>query len=92
MDISLGAFFALQQRNPNTIAYFSDLPYAWPDPCARNIEVNHLVEPWGNADMRRALNMAIDRDEVVTIAYEGATKARLSSSSRPTPASTATST
>ncbi len=73
MDISLGAFFALQQRNPNAIAYFSDLPYAWPDPCARNIELNLTVEPWNNADMRRALNFAVDRDEIVTIGYEGAT-------------------
>jgi peptide/nickel transport system substrate-binding protein len=73
MDISLGAFFALQQRNPNAIAYYSDLPYAWPDPCARNIEVNHTVEPWDDVDMRKALNYAIDRDEIVTIGYEGAT-------------------
>lgn len=74
MDISLGAFFALQQRNPNTVAYFQDLPYAWPDPCARNIELNLTVEPWNDPDMRKALNFAIDRDEVVAIAYEGATK------------------
>ena len=75
MDISLGAFFALQQRNPNTIAYYEDLPYAWPDPCARNIELNLTVAPWDDKDMRKALNFAIDRDEVVTIAYEGATRA-----------------
>jgi len=73
MDISLGAFFALQQRNPNTIAYYNDLPYAWPDPCARNIEFNVTVEPWNDKDMRKALNYAIDRDEIVTIGYEGAT-------------------
>jgi peptide/nickel transport system substrate-binding protein len=73
MDITLGAFFALMQRNPNTVAYYADLPYAWPDPCARNIEVNHTVEPWGDKDMRKALNYAIDRNEIVAIAYEGAT-------------------
>jgi peptide/nickel transport system substrate-binding protein len=73
MDISLGAFFALQQRNPNTIAYYNDLPYAWPDPCARNIEFNVTVEPWNDKDMRKALNYAIDRNEIVTIGYEGAT-------------------
>jgi peptide/nickel transport system substrate-binding protein len=75
MDITLGAFFALQQRNPNVVAYYSDLPYAWPDPCARNIEVNHTVEPWNDKDMRKALNYAIDRNEIVAIAYEGATTA-----------------
>jgi peptide/nickel transport system substrate-binding protein len=75
MDITLGAFFALMQRNPNVLAYYADLPYAWPDPCARNIEVNHTVEPWNDKDMRKALNYAIDRDEIVAIAYEGATTA-----------------
>ena len=74
MDISLGSFFALQQRNPNTIAYYSDLPFAWPDPCARNIELNLTVAPWDDKDMRHALNYAINRDEIVAIGYEGATK------------------
>lgn len=74
MDISLGSFFALQQRNPNTIAYFSDVPYAWPDPCARNIELNLTMEPWNDKEMRHALNYALDRDEIVAIGYEGATK------------------
>jgi len=31
------------------------------------------VEPWNDKDMRKALNYAIDRDEIVTIGYEGAT-------------------
>ncbi len=73
MDISLGSFFALQQRNPNTIAYYSDIPYAWPDPCARNIEFNVTEAPWDDKEMRQAVNYAIDRDEIVVIGYEGAT-------------------
>ncbi len=75
MDISLGSFFALQQRNPNVIAYYSDLPYAWPDPCARNLEFNTTVAPWDDKEMRKAINYAVDRDEIVAIAYEGATTA-----------------
>jgi peptide/nickel transport system substrate-binding protein len=74
MDISLGAFYALQQRNPNTIAYYGDLPFAWPDPCARNIELNVTEEPWNDKEMRHALNYAVDRDEIVAIGYEGATR------------------
>ncbi len=74
MDVSLGAFFALLQRNPNVVAYYTDLPYAWPDPCARNIELNLTVAPWDDKDLRWALNYAIDRDEIVAIGYEGATK------------------
>jgi peptide/nickel transport system substrate-binding protein len=74
MDITLGALQALMQRNPKVIAYFDKLPFAWvPDPCSRTFELNHAVAPWGDKDMRWALNYAVDRDQVVTIAYEGST-------------------
>jgi peptide/nickel transport system substrate-binding protein len=74
MDVTLGALLALEQRNPNVVSHFSQPPYAWvPDPCSRTFEFNHTVEPWGDKDMRWALNYAIDRDEIVAIAYEGTT-------------------
>ncbi|HET9588289.1 MAG TPA: ABC transporter substrate-binding protein [Anaerolineales bacterium] len=74
MDITLGALQALQARNPNVIAHFSEPPYAWvPDPCSRTFELNHTVEPWGSKEMRWALNYAIDREQIVAIAYEGST-------------------
>ncbi|HYN88830.1 MAG TPA: ABC transporter substrate-binding protein, partial [Ardenticatenaceae bacterium] len=74
MDITGGAFLALQERNPNVAAYFNELPYAWvPDPCSRTLELNNEVEPWNDKEMRWALNYAIDRDQIVEIAYEGTT-------------------
>ncbi len=74
MDITLGALQALQARNPNVIAYYDKPPFAWvPDPCSRTLEFNHTVAPWGDKDMRWAINYAIDRDEIVRIAYEGST-------------------
>jgi peptide/nickel transport system substrate-binding protein len=74
MDVTLGALLALKQRNPNVISHFDQPPYAWvPDPCSRTFEFNHTKEPWGDKDMRWALNYAIDRDEIVAIAYEGTT-------------------
>jgi peptide/nickel transport system substrate-binding protein len=76
MDVTLGALQALQARNPNVIAWFEDMPKAWvPDPCSRTFEFNHTVEPWGNAEMRWAVNYAIDRDQIVAISYEGTTLA-----------------
>ncbi len=49
-------------------------PFAWvPDPCSRTFELNHTVEPWNDKEMRWALNYAIDREEIVAIAYEGST-------------------
>ncbi|MBX3015895.1 MAG: ABC transporter substrate-binding protein [Caldilineaceae bacterium] len=74
MDITLGALQALQANNPNVITWFTDMPKAWvPDPCSRTFMVNHLVEPWNDKEMRWALNYAIDRDQIVQIAYEGTT-------------------
>ena len=74
MDITLGALLALKQRNPNVITWFDDLPYAWvPDPCSRTFEVNNAIEPWNDPEMRWALNYAINRDQIVEIAYEGTT-------------------
>jgi peptide/nickel transport system substrate-binding protein len=74
MDITLGALQALQTQNPNIIGHFAEPPFAWvPDPCSRTFELNHTVEPWNDKEMRWALNYAIDRDEIVNIAYEGST-------------------
>ncbi len=73
MDVTLGTFKAIQARNPNVIAWTPGLPYAWLDPCARNFEFNTAVAPWDNKDMRWAVNYAIDRNQIVNVAYEGTT-------------------
>ena len=73
MDITLGAFLALQAENPNVIAWFAGPPFAWLDPCSRIFQFNHTVEPWGDPEMRWAINHAIDRDQIVQIAYENTT-------------------
>ena len=70
-DITLGAFEAILAMNPNIISWQSQMPYIWLDPCPRQLSVNHQVEPWSQPDMRRALSMLIDRQQVVEIAYEG---------------------
>ncbi len=74
MDVTLGALQALQAKNPNVVTWFTDMPKAWvPDPCSRTLFINNLVEPWNDPEMRWALNYAIDRDQIVAIAYEGTT-------------------
>lgn len=72
-NITLGAFEAVQARNPNVIAWEAGLPYAWPDPCARQLEINTTVAPWDDPNMRRALAHLIDRQAIVNVAYEGTT-------------------
>jgi hypothetical protein len=40
--------------------------------------MNNTVQPWDDRDMRWAVNFAVDKDEIVRIAYEGSTtKARI---------------
>jgi len=75
MDISLGAFLAMRHRNPRVIAWKAQLPHAWLDPCPRSLEFNHTVEPWNDKTMRWAVNHAIDRSQIVTVAYERTTYA-----------------
>ena len=72
-NVTLGTFEAIQAQNPNVIAWEASLPYAWPDPCARQLEINTTVEPWSDPDMRRAVALIVDREQIVNVAYEGTT-------------------
>ena len=72
-SVSVGTLEAIQLRNPAVIAWHQDYPYAWPDPCARQLEINTTVAPWDDPNMRRAVAHLIDRNQIVNVAYEGTT-------------------
>ncbi len=78
MDVTLGAFQAIKAKNPKVIAWYDKLPYATLDPCSRTFEFNTTLPPWNDPDMRWAINMLIDREKIVKIAYEGTTVASVS--------------
>lgn len=71
--LSPGAFTSVKDRNSNVRAWTDAAPYAWYDPCPRALMFQHEHEPWGNADLRKAVSNLIDRDQIVNLAYEGAT-------------------
>jgi len=73
MNITLGAFQAIKAKNPNVIAWKADLPFAWADPCPRQIQFNTTVAPWSDANLRKAVSLIIDRNKMIKIAYEGTT-------------------
>lgn len=73
MDITLGGFNTLKEKNPNVTAWFSELPFAVLDPCSRVFQFNTTLAPWNDPEMRWAVNYAIDRDQIVQVAYEGTT-------------------
>ena len=72
-NVSIDTFEALQAQNPNVIAWHDGYPYAWPDPCARQLEINTTVAPWDDPAMRQAVADIIDRGQIVNVAYEGTT-------------------
>jgi peptide/nickel transport system substrate-binding protein len=75
MNITLGTFEAIQARNPNVIAWNAELPYAWADPCPRELSFNTELAPWNDANLRKAVSLIIDRNQIIEVAYEGTTTA-----------------
>jgi len=73
MDITIGTFEALQKKNPKVIAWLDQKPYVTLDPCARTFMFNTAQAPWDTKEMRWAINYAINRDEIVNVAYSGTT-------------------
>lgn len=61
------------QRNPSIVGWTKELPYAYLDACPRFLTLNNGIPPFDNLDVRWAVNHAINRDELVAIAYEGMT-------------------
>ncbi|HEX2905766.1 MAG TPA: ABC transporter substrate-binding protein [Phototrophicaceae bacterium] len=75
MNITLGAFEAIQARNPNAIGWYSELPYSWADPCPRQLSFNTETAPWNDANLRKAVSLIVDRNQIIEVAYEGTTTA-----------------
>ena len=71
-SVSYGTFDAIQAMNQNVIGWSEELP-GWQDLCPRQIEFNTTVAPWDDPNMREAVNLLIDRNQIVNVAYEGAT-------------------
>ena len=71
--LSPGAFLSVKERNPNVQAWLAEEPYAWYDPCPCALLFQHDREPWGDPNLRKAISSLIDRDQIVALAYEGAT-------------------
>ena len=67
-----GAYEAIVARNANFTTWTGDeLPYAWQDPCPRYLQINNQHPIWSDPLLRKAVNLAIDRTQIVAVAYEG---------------------
>jgi peptide/nickel transport system substrate-binding protein len=73
MDVTLGGFEAMVGNNPNIIGWFDAMPFVWLDPCPRQLSFNTAVAPWDDKALRNAVNLIIDRTEIISVAYEETT-------------------
>lgn len=69
-----GDFEAARGRNPNLISWHNEGPtWGTADACTYILGLNTAVYPLDNRDVRWAINHAIDRQQIVTLAYENST-------------------
>lgn len=76
--LSKSTFEVARERNPNIIAWTKDLPYAYLDACPRELGINNALAPFDSGEVRRAISHAINREQVIAIAYEGMTEPSIS--------------
>lgn len=65
------AFEAARNRNPALRSWHAEGPvWGAPDGCGYNFSPNLAKAPWNDVNLRLALNYAIDRQEVSSLAYQ----------------------
>ena len=68
-----GTFAAAKELNPSLISWNAEGPiWGAPDGCGYNVIFNNAKEPWSDANVRRAINYAIVRQQISDFGYEGA--------------------
>src|SRR5690606_9723563 len=71
-SIQPGQFEAIRVQNPALIAWNKEGPvWGTPDGCIFAIRFNHQTPPFDSVSLHHAINAAIDRTQVVNLAYEG---------------------
>jgi peptide/nickel transport system substrate-binding protein len=68
-----GTYQAATARNKNLKSWHAEGPvWGAPDGCGYVFTFNNMKEPWNNADVRIAINYALDRKQISTLGYENA--------------------
>jgi peptide/nickel transport system substrate-binding protein len=71
-NIQSGVFEAARAQNPNLTAWNAEGPvWSAPNGCVIGLRFNVQKPPFDNVALRQAVNAALDRDQIVNLAYEG---------------------
>ena len=74
-SIQPGAYDAIRFQNPNLVSWNEEGPvWGAPDGCTFAIRFNTQREPFDDATVRHAINAAVNREQIVNLAYEGSVK------------------
>jgi peptide/nickel transport system substrate-binding protein len=71
-EMSMGTFETVKNQKPEIVAWTTDRPYGWVDPCPHYLILNTVSAPWDEPAMRRALAYAFDKERYVRVKSEGA--------------------
>lgn len=72
--LSRSTFEIAKQRNGAIAGWTDEPPYAYLDACPRMLYLNTAAKPFDDLKVRRALNHAINREQIAAIAFEGMTE------------------
>jgi peptide/nickel transport system substrate-binding protein len=73
LDIRPNIMATILEQNPNVITHaMRKKPYGYVDWWPNNIGFNALEEPYSNPEVRWAVSYAIDRQQAIDVAYDGA--------------------
>ncbi len=73
LDFRSSIIASILEQNPEVTTHTgSEAPYGYLDWWPNSLWVNTLVDPYSDARVRRAMSLALDRDLIDEIVYEGA--------------------
>lgn len=77
-DIPVGTFEAARKQNPKLVSWNASGPrWGAPNGCTHRITFNSQRVPFNDPEIRWAINYSLDREQIIGLAYEGATNKAL---------------
>lgn len=73
-QFSLGAFQTIKSQTPTIQTWDAKTPFGQNDVCQYSLDFNTSKAPWDDANFRWAINGSVDRNKLINVAFQGASK------------------